>query len=309
MRAFFSILFVLLFASIYAQPLAQRNLYPYNPGYANPAATGKNACLEINATDMHQWAGIAEAPNVQSLSLQQSFTLLKNKKSGVGINLLRDSNGPSKNLGGELLYAFHTNVGRSGNTWLSFGLSGFIEQRRLDESGFTPLFDPLVSGGAAEELAWNAAAGVYLYNEKYFAGLSVYNLLPVNNELGLGYGGDRFFLSAQVGRAFSFQQYPVALETSVQTFIGQSEYQLDLNNMLCFENNLRAGITLRKYLGAFETSGQNILVYAGYDWHNWRIGYDYNFDINGTQFHHYGTHRLALGYRLCRDDFSCPAYR
>jgi hypothetical protein len=66
-----SVLLLLLFAmhQIIAQPLARHNLYPFNPDFANPAATGMNGCLEFTATDMHQWVGIAEAPNVQSFNV------------------------------------------------------------------------------------------------------------------------------------------------------------------------------------------------------------------------------------------------
>ncbi len=309
MRVLFFVIFVLIFGRIAAQPLAKHNLYPFIPNIANPAATGKNGCIEVSGTDMHQWAGIADAPNVQSLSLQRGFASSKTKNNGVGINLLRDSNGPSKIMGSELLYSFHTIVGRSGETWLSFGLSGFIEQRRLVESEFSPVFDPLVSGGAEKELAWNAAAGISIYNQKYFAGAAVYNLLPVNNALGAGYGSDPFFVSLQAGREFAFKPQAFTLQTSMQTFFGKSEYQIDINNTLLFANSCRTGITLRKYVGAFQTGGQNILVFIGYTRGNWGVGYDYNFDINGTQFHHYGTHRIGISYRLCRDDFSCPAYR
>jgi type IX secretion system PorP/SprF family membrane protein len=309
MRGIVLILMLIPLGLVNAQQLARYNLYPFNPDFANPSATGMNECLEMTATDMHQWAGISGAPNVQSFSVQKGLPFSKNKKNGLGVNLVRDSNGPSKSLGGELLYSFHTLVGRNRSAWLGLGLSGSMEQRRLDESSFSPIFDPVVSGGVVEEFAWNASAGITLYNDKYFAGLAVYNLLPVNNALGLGYGGDRYYLSVQGGYLFGFNHSPLNLQTSVQAGIGTSEYQIDLNNKLRFENNLWAGLTLRKYLGAFETAGQNVIVFIGYEWKNWSFCYDYNFDINGTQFHHYGTHQFSLGYWICHDDLSCPAYR
>jgi type IX secretion system PorP/SprF family membrane protein len=294
---------------ILAQPLARYNQYPFNPDFANPAATGMNTCLELNATDMHQWAGITNSPNVQSFSIQKGFPFGSNKKNGLGINLIRDSNGPSKSLGGELLYAFHVLIGSSRTTWLSFGLSGNLEQRRIDERDFSPQFDPQINGSVEEELVYNASGGIYLYNDRYFAGMAVYNLLPVNNNLGLGYGGDRYYVSFQGGYVFAGKNIPFAWQTSIQGNAGATEYQLDLNNKLRFKNSLWAGLTLRKNLGTFATTGQNAIVFVGYDWNNWSISYDYNFDINGTQFHHYGTHQLSLGFRICNDMITCPAYR
>jgi len=292
-----------------AQPLARYNLYPFNPDFSNPAATGLTSCLVLNATDMHQWAGIADAPNVQSFSIQKGMQFSKTKRHGLGANLVRDINGPSKSFGGELLYSFHMLIGRNRATWLSLGLSGNIEQRRLDESSFSPVFDPSITGGIVQEFTYNASSGVYLYNDRYFAGFALYNLLPVNTSLGQGYGGDRYYISFQGGYLFTGLGIPATLQTSVQGSMGTGVYQFDLNNRFRFDNNLWAGLTLRKYLGEFETAGQNAIVFIGYGWKNWNFSYNYNFDINGTQFHHYGTHQLSLGYSICPDSFSCPAYR
>jgi type IX secretion system PorP/SprF family membrane protein len=304
------VLFVLfiLVQAIDAQKLAQYSLYPFNPDFANPAATGLTECLLFNVTDMHQWIGIADAPNTQSFSVQKGTGFLKNKKYGLGVNLIRDSNGPSKSLGGEFLYSFHMLIGRARKNWLSFGLSGNIEQHRLDESSFSPIYDPQVTGGMVQEMAYNASAGIYLYNESYFAGAAVYNLLPENNTLGTGYGADRYYVSLQGGYLFDNRSLPARIQTSFQGSIGQDIYQFDLSGKILFDNQLWAGITLRKYAGKFESAGQNALFFIGYDWNDWSFCYNYNCDINGTQFHHYGTHQLSLGYKICNAPINCPAY-
>ncbi|MBN1143456.1 MAG: PorP/SprF family type IX secretion system membrane protein, partial [Bacteroidales bacterium] len=257
MRTVALLLFLITSGMLNAQPLARHNLYPFNSDFANPAATGMTGCLEIVATDMHQWVGISEAPNLQSLSVQKGIPFRRNKKNGVGINLIRDSNGPSKSLAGELLYSFHALVGRDRTTWLAFGMSGSVEQRRLDEGEFSPVFDPLVTGSMQQELFYNASAGANLYNDKYFAGFALYNLLPVNAKLGLGYGGDRYFMSFQGGYLFANKNNPLALQTSLQGFAGRTEWQVDLANTLYLSENLWTRLTFRKYQGAFSTSGQN----------------------------------------------------
>lgn len=299
---------VFVMQAMNAQPLARYNLYPFNPDFANPAAAGLSDCILLNATDMHQWIGITDAPNTQSFSIQKGTGFLKNKKYGLGVNLIRDSNGPSKSVGGEFLYSFHTLIGRARETWLSFGLSGNIEQRRLDESGFSPVFDPLVTGGMVQEMAYNASAGIYLYNESFFAGTAVYNLLPETNSIGTGYGADRYYVSLQGGYLFDNRSLPARIQTSFQGSLGKSVYQVDLSGQMLFDNHLRAGITLRKYAGKFESAGQDVLFLVGYDWNSWSFCYNYICDINGTQFHHYGSHQLSLGYKICNAPVSCPAY-
>ena len=308
MRELFLFALLLLIRVTNAQPLARYNLYPFNPDFANPAATGLTNCLVFCVTDMHQWVGFKDAPNMQSFSVQNGSPLLKTKKQGLGLNLVRDINGPSKSTGGELLYSFHVLIGRSHTTWLSLGLSGNFEQRRLDESGFSPLFDPRITGGMVQEIAYNASSGVYLYNDRYFAGVAVYNLLPVSTTLGMGYGGDRYFLSLQGGYLLTSPEVPARLQTSFQGSLGKGVYQFDLSGRLAFANRIWTGVTLRKYAGEFGSAGQNALIFIGYYWNNWNFCYNYNFDINGTQFHHFGTHQLSLGYRICHGGPGCPAY-
>jgi type IX secretion system PorP/SprF family membrane protein len=309
MRYLIFLLALISALSLQAQPLAQHNLYPFNPNFANPAATGITNCLEIMATDMHQWVGISNAPGIQSFSIQKGMGSSNYKKHAAGLNLVRDINGPSKSFGGEILYAFHSMINKNKSTWLSLGLSLNLEQRRLDERDFTPVFDPEIGGGVEQELAYNASAGIYLYNEKFFAGISLYNLLPVNNTLSMGYGGDRFFTSLQAGYNFFPAKKNYHMQTSVQASIASSTSQVDLNYRLIYVNGLWSGITLRKYLNQYKAAGQNVILYIGYDWSRWRLAYNYNFDINKTQFHHYGTHQFCLGYRICLDLNSCPAYR
>jgi type IX secretion system PorP/SprF family membrane protein len=309
MRGFLLIILVCLMHVLDAQPLARYNLYLSNQNFANPAATGLTNCLVLNGTDMHQWIGIDDAPNIQSFSIQKGNQRSVSKKHGLGANLIRDMNGPSKSMGGELLYSFHVLLGQNQETWLSFGLSGNIERRRLDESGFSPIYDPLVTGGVVEELAYNASGGAYLYNNRYFAGFAMYNLLPVNASLGLGYGGDRYYISFQGGYLFNFRRSPFKIKSFFQGGLGKDIYQFDLTNLLRFESHIWTGLTLRKYAGKFESSGQNVIVFIGYDWNSWSFSYNYNFDINRTQFHHFGTHQISLSYQICRDKYNCPAYK
>jgi type IX secretion system PorP/SprF family membrane protein len=308
MRQITTLVFILLPVLLLAQPLARYNLYTFNQNFSNPAATGLTNCTVFNATDMHQWIGISDAPSVQSFSVQKGKQFLKTKKYGLGANIFRDANGPSKSLGGELIYSFHAMFGRSKTNWLSLGLSGNFEQRKLDQGEFSAIPDPIVSGEVEQELAYNASSGVFVYNEKYFAGFAVYNLLPLNSSLGLEYGGDNYFLSFQGGYIFSSRRMPFKVQSSFQAFRGTDLMQLDITNKVYYENNFMAGLTLRKNLGSFDKAGQNAIVFIGYEWSSWNFSYSYNIDINGTQFHHYGTHQLSVGYKICPSKYSCPTY-
>jgi len=132
----------------HAQPLVR-----HNPGtrlirrFCYPAATGLTDLPWYSMRPTcHQWVGIKDAPNIQSFSAtEREPRCFTTAGKGIGLNLVRDVNGPSKKYGRkEILYFIPGDDRRSQSTWLSFGLSGSLEQNRLDESGFSPVFDPCI---------------------------------------------------------------------------------------------------------------------------------------------------------------------
>ena len=100
MRGLVLCMLLFLMHILNAQPLVRYNLYPFNPNFANPAATGITNCLDY---ECHRYAPVGsalqDAPNVQSFSVQKGISFSKTKKNGLGTNLIRDSQRPFKKPG------------------------------------------------------------------------------------------------------------------------------------------------------------------------------------------------------------------
>lgn len=304
-------IFILLFISceLFAQQIAQRNLYPCNLlACINPAATGVGECTLLNIADRHQWSGIENAPSLQVLSMQTGRQYAKAKKHGLGINLYRDINGSDRMYGGEVNYAFHFLVGKNHRNYLSLALSGNYHQYALDESNFSDMFDPAVTGGVDKELAYNAGWGIYFYGKKLQAGLAVYNLLPVKGKFYRGYGNERFFTTLYAGMPFTPRTKKYKLKSTLYACSGQNFRQFDLHNEFRFQNKFWFALTFRKYIGQYTRAGQNLLVYAGYEEKKWSFSYAYDIGINGLILKHFGSHQFSIGYKICPDKYKCKAY-
>ena len=303
------IILFLLHSGVFSQQLAQHQFYYVNENMVNPAATALGKCKTFSISDKHQWLGIENAPSIQYLGVVWPRQVSKYKKYGLGLNLVHDKNGATRQSDCEMIYSYHFQIGTIHRHMLSFGLSANIAQNVFDESEFNPYInDPLISYGTSTELTYNAAFGVYLYGEKYNLGLGLYNLLPVSGAFYRQYANSRFFSTLSAGYLYSPFMRHFTLKTTALFCIGDEILMADLNNRLSFENLFSFGLTLRKYMGNFPMSGQNVILLFGYDTQKLAIIYSFDYGINSYSLHHYGTHGITLMYRICPEKYACPTY-
>ncbi len=304
------ILLLLLPLFLYSQQVAHYNLYQYSMNYINPAATACNSCKSFTITDKHQWAGISGAPSIQALSIELPRQYHKLKKHGLGLNVVHDRNGAMKNLGGEFIYSFHIAFGRSHVHFLSFGLGAKFGQYTLDERDFDrDIYDPIVTYGLNLEWYGNASSGIYLYDENYFGGIAVYNLMSHNTTLYEGYGNENYFVTLIAGKNTYSTNKENLLKTYVYAAKGNGFYQVDFNNMYYIRSTFWTGVTLRKYFGDLTYSNQNAIIYFGYEFERWNLSYAFDMGINRLQFNHYGSHQFSVSYQICRGKYACPTYK
>lgn len=318
MRLFFSILLTLLFRLVAGQELPVYNEYHLNKSLINPAIIGSESCTWFKGTDRHQWLGMEGAPQIQTLSVETS---LSNKKEpleyrrrshGIGAYLYRDKNGAYQNLGGQLSYAFHFTVSRLPELKLGMGLSFQLLQSSLNENGFrgeegTPVNDGSVSGGITSILTPNAGAGMFLYNTKFYAGLSAANLLPFYKPLN-GSVSRNYFLIA--GFLTGNEKDNIRLLPSF-TFKTTEDLrkQVDLNAKLLMDDNWWIALSYRHNFDKLPGQPTSIIPMVGITKGNFGFMYAINITPGSIQINNYGTHELMVSYRFCKDGYRCPVYR
>src|ERR1035437_2811485 len=87
----------------YAQQDPQYSMYMFNQLALNPAYAGSKEVLSSALVYRNQWTGISGAPTTAMFSLQ---TPLKNKKIGLGMEIISDKLGPQNTSGILLSYAY-----------------------------------------------------------------------------------------------------------------------------------------------------------------------------------------------------------
>jgi type IX secretion system PorP/SprF family membrane protein len=280
----------------------------------HPAAAGVGNCGKLRLTGRQTWLEQNDAPQLQTLS----FHTRLDENNAVGIALFNDKNGYHSQIGGQLTYAYHINLGNRYDTnQLSFGLTFMGVRNSLDEREF--LFDdPMVTQQLNSRNYFNAdVGGAYHYN-----GLSAYltakNILMSARNLY----NDKYE-SLNLRRYVASLGYYFGDETAIQfepSVMGQfiertQEMYLDGNVKIYvpFENGeIWGGLSYRR---GFENSKYEAPNYFtpifGVNYQGFMFSYSYTRQQNDILFDNGGFHQITLGFDfLCKEKFSrqsaCP---
>jgi len=152
------------------------NLLPTNGAYA-----GTSGRLNATLISRHQWVGFEGAPNTNILVI--NGPLIK-RNFGVGLTLIQDKVGPlTQTLAfGDFAYNFQINE----KLRVSLGLKGGLNVQQPDFStlDLQNKSDPTFASVGNVKLSPNFGFGIYVYNPKYYFGVSSPKL--IKNEMNLG---------------------------------------------------------------------------------------------------------------------------
>ena len=166
---------LLWFTDFYAQQDPMYTQYMYNMNVVNPAYAGSRGTLSIGMLGRTQWTAVDGGPKTVTFDAHAPV----GRKVGMGLSMIADEVRPAKeqNIYADFSYTITTSLeGR-----LAFGLKAgvtLLDVNLLDvvlpqtQNSDDPLFDENINKAFP-----NFGAGVYYYNEKFYVGLSVPNIL------------------------------------------------------------------------------------------------------------------------------------
>jgi type IX secretion system PorP/SprF family membrane protein len=206
--------------------------YVLNNYILNPAVAGIENYTDIKLSYRNQWTGIEGAPQTAYFSIQAPIGKSDLRTSatsmpvrgvnprgndywdqysapsphhGIGAVVLNDKTGYINRWSIYATYAYHKPL--AAKTTLSAGINLGISSVNLDRSkiDFASLNpdDPAIgySSGELKKIKPEIGAGLWLYSDKYFAGLSVLNIIPakqsfVKSDSYGDYFSPNYFLTA-----------------------------------------------------------------------------------------------------------------
>jgi type IX secretion system PorP/SprF family membrane protein len=262
-----------------------------NPGYA-----GHDGQISGTILNRYQWDGVPGSPRTLVFSASGA-TKLFGLNSGIGLNIISDELGFSKNIdiSFDYAYRFKTNIGDLGvGTSLGFYNTAIKAEWFIPESDYhqTVTEDNGIPPSESSQLAFDLGMGFYLKNNDYFASASVTHINQASVLLG---ETARYFLRRHYylsgGYNIKLSDPLFELQPSVFVKTDLASYQADFNIELVYKSRFSGGLNYRL--------NDAISVLIGFEMNNGiKLGYAYDIITSALAGYTGGSHELYLSYSM-----------
>lgn len=269
-----------------AQQDVQFTQYMFNGLAINPAYAGSRDVLSVTGLFRKQWTGIKGAPVTQTLS--GHLPLIKDR-IGLGLTLINDKIGITNNFTMIGSYAFRIKF-KTGT--LAMGLRAAITQFRANFTDVQFSVDPTSSDPAFNQninkTLPNFGTGLYYYTNKWYAGVSVPQL--INRELSSG----NISNARQSRHVFATAGYVFDVSPSVKIrpsflakYVSGAPFSIDVNANVWLYDRFALGGSYR--IG----DAVNLLAEARIS-NNISVGYAYDLTLTQLGRYNSGSHEIML---------------
>lgn len=281
---------------VQAQKEPQYTQYMYNIGSFNPAYVGTVESPEVIGLYRAQWVDVPGAPTTIRAGANIPF---KNERTGLGINIVNDELGPSRQTYLDVAYSYQIQL--SDETKLSFGLNAGGSMLDIDYSRgtFENPSDPSILGENYNSFYPTIGAGLFMYHEEdWYLGVSVPNFLTnglYNDEVAT-IVEDNMQFNAIGGYVFQLGDRTKFKPAFLVNYLEGSPVTVNLSANFQFIDALTIGASYRidnavSGLAGFQIS--NALF----------IGYSYDYATNGLGEYSGGSHEAILKFYIGRGGF------
>jgi type IX secretion system PorP/SprF family membrane protein len=269
----------------------------FTPFTINPAAAGSKdfTALDLSATIQGEYysqllsgnSRIAKkGPRYFGAPVSKSYT-----RVGIGAALFNDVSGPSRNLGINIASAYHIPLNDKNLSFLSAGVA---------LKGIYNMTDSLPDPGAPSRNAFipNVDAGIYLYGQKFHAGVSATNILGSMTD-----STDMSIYNIPVSRQyFLIAGYKIVLSKSLNIILEPSII-VNIDDSLDFSNRNSYNPMLKLYMDAFCVgsylhSYDNLTFFFQYKFPNFYLGTLVDFPRNVPFYKRDITVEIAAGFNF-----------
>lgn len=284
----------------FSQQDSQYTQYMYNTVNVNPAYAGSRETLSVFLLHRSQWVGLDGAPVTNNVSLN---TPLGDSNFGLGFSITNDKIGPTteNQISADLAYFIQI----SGNYKLSLGMKGTANLFNLDVNKLNiydqndPQFQNLDS-----EFTPNVGAGIYLFSDNTYFGVSVPNLFETKH----------------------FDDNSVAITREKMHYYVIGGHVFDINSSLKFKpaflTKIVEGAPLQADITANFLIHDKLTLGAAYRWsaavsgligfqisESWFVGYGYDMETTKLSNYNSGSHEIFLRYELFNNNrISSPRF-
>ena len=300
MKTILTIICAFILQSMYSQQDSQYTQYMYNTPLVNPAYAGSRETITAFLLHRNQWVGLEGAPVTNNFSINMP---VGDSNFGVGLNFVNDEIGPvSENeISADLAYFIQV----SENYKLSLGLKGTANLFQLDVNKLR-IFDPSDPQfqNVDTEFSPNVGAGLYLFSDKTYFGLSIPNFFESyrynDNNVEITKEKMHFYFIA--GHVFTLSPNIDFKPAVLSKIVEGAPLQADVTTNFLFFDKLTLGAAYRWDASVSALAGFQISD-------SWFIGYGYDLETTKLANYNSGSHEIFLRYEFFnRSRVSAPRF-
>ena len=300
MKTILTIICAFILQSMYSQQDSQYTQYMYNTPLVNPAYAGSRETITAFLLHRNQWVGLEGAPVTNNFSINMP---VGDSNFGVGLNFVNDEIGPvSENeISADLAYFIQV----SENYKLSLGLKGTANLFQLDVNKLR-IFDPADPQfqNVDTEFSPNVGAGLYLFSDKTYFGLSIPNFFESyrynDNNVEITKEKMSFYFIA--GHVFTLSPNIDFKPAVLSKIVEGAPLQADVTANFLFFDKLTLGAAYRWDASVSALAGFQISD-------SWFIGYGYDLETTKLSNYNSGSHEIFLRYEFFnRSRVSAPRF-
>lgn len=251
-------LIIVLFVGLvnYAQQDAQYTQYMYNTMSVNPAYAGSRGVLSLTGLHRSQWVGLDGAPKTQTFNVNAPVS----DRIGLGLSVVNDKIGPTSETFFDAMFSY--TIETSANGKLSFGVKGGLNLLSIDFNQLSRYQNEptMLENNLNNKMSPNIGAGIYYHSDKFYAGVSVPNILETK------YFDDESFSVAKENMNFYFitgyvfdLSPTLKLKPAILTkIVAGAPFQLDVSANFIYNEKLTLGAAYRLDAAWSALAGFNI---------------------------------------------------
>ena len=277
----------------HAQQAPMYTHYMYNTLAVNPGYAGSRGALTVTALDRLQWVDFKGAPMTQTLTMHAP---LRNEHIGIGLSVLNDKIGPVNNTSVTADFAYIMKLSRKSKLALGLSATANMMQAGLNSLQLDQQADPIYQNNISNHMTPNFGFGAYYSRERFYAGISVPDLLQnnystvklENGATAIGKEQQHYYFIA--GTMINITDNLAFKPTTLIKVTAAAPAQADFTASFVIMKKL--------LIGAMFRSGDAFGGLVGFDVNDqFHIGYSYDWSYGlQTSKYNQGSHEIVLRY-------------
>lgn len=271
--------------------------YMFSGHFINPAYAGSHPYANITLLGRKQWVGFEGSPLTSFLSFD---TPIKNTHLAVGALLSNDQIGVTKRTQISGTFAYHLHLSERARLSAGLSLGAQFYSAELSKLKIWDENDQVFTGDIAGKTLPVAGAGLYFYTRRFYAGMSIPNVISYKPGTTLYVSGIE---AARLERHY-FGTVGYAIPVTKNLDIKPSVFiKVVPKAPVSVDYNLHFFLYKMLWLGVSYRGGDGGVAMVEYQaTKHLRVGYSYDMAFTNMRKYNSGSHEIMLAWDFVKDD-------